>query len=409
MGSSISFDNTQERRVAQLEYTSADNIDLDGIFHLNIVSTLSDYRSFETKRIMAVANLPAFNPGDTRPDSAAEVTPAERKQAYRTFSQQDFFLSVYTGNHADLVTTIARKLGIHPMLAQKWIKELKHIDNGEDASQNRQAQRIIFGNEQKRFISDYLGEYPEAKLDNMTDSLTDRCEGLNIGKSTVQAFVPQSEITDNLARNHGIGKTSSGGVKFVMSVSAEADIRKNCIFIDETGFNIAVRRGFRTSGAPMTRAGIRSILCAISYEGIVLMSMRNPECPQPNQNCCEAIGPAGERSGYYGKFLVAVMDMLDQYPDYKNAFLVVDAGQRCEIDGVDDLISGRGYRRLYLPPYSPEFNPVRQVWTMIEGNLRRKNLGENETMAMMIAEAGNRIPLEDIRRCIDESDQFLER
>lgn len=41
-----------------------------------------------------------------------------------------------------------------------------------------------------------------------------------------------------------------------------------------------------------------------------------------------------------------------------------------KVDGVRSLIESRGAQLLYLPPYSPDFNPIEQAWSKIKELLR---------------------------------------
>jgi transposase len=38
---------------------------------------------------------------------------------------------------------------------------------------------------------------------------------------------------------------------------------------------------------------------------------------------------------------------------------------------VKEIIEGRGCEVLYLPPYSPDFNPIEQAFSKVKGLLRR--------------------------------------
>lgn len=41
-----------------------------------------------------------------------------------------------------------------------------------------------------------------------------------------------------------------------------------------------------------------------------------------------------------------------------------------KVDGVRSFIESRGAQLLYLPPYSPDFNPIEQAWSKIKELLR---------------------------------------
>jgi len=50
--------------------------------------------------------------------------------------------------------------------------------------------------------------------------------------------------------------------------------------------------------------------------------------------------------------------------------VVLDNLPAHKVDGVRALIEGRGAQLLYLPPYSPDFNPIEQAWSKIKELLR---------------------------------------
>lgn len=52
-----------------------------------------------------------------------------------------------------------------------------------------------------------------------------------------------------------------------------------------------------------------------------------------------------------------------------------------KIRGVQEAIHSRGARLLYLPPYSPDFNPIEPMWSKIKQFLRsRAPRSENELL-----------------------------
>ncbi len=58
-----------------------------------------------------------------------------------------------------------------------------------------------------------------------------------------------------------------------------------------------------------------------------------------------------------------------------------------KVAGVRALIEGAGARLLYLPPYSPDFNPIEQAWSKIKQLLRTAKARSLETLESAIAEA----------------------
>ena len=47
---------------------------------------------------------------------------------------------------------------------------------------------------------------------------------------------------------------------------------------------------------------------------------------------------------------------------------------------VKEIIEGRGYELIYLPPYSPDFNPIEQTFSKIKGLLRGAGARTRESL-----------------------------
>jgi transposase len=54
--------------------------------------------------------------------------------------------------------------------------------------------------------------------------------------------------------------------------------------------------------------------------------------------------------------------------------LVLDNLQTHKVAGVEQALWSHGVRVVYLPPYSPDFNPIEQVYSKIKNELRRREL-----------------------------------
>ena len=54
--------------------------------------------------------------------------------------------------------------------------------------------------------------------------------------------------------------------------------------------------------------------------------------------------------------------------------LIMDNLQTHKVKGVVEAVEERDARVVYLPPYSPDFNPIEQVFSKIKNELRRREL-----------------------------------
>jgi len=67
--------------------------------------------------------------------------------------------------------------------------------------------------------------------------------------------------------------------------------------------------------------------------------------------------------------------------------VVMDNLPAHKVEGVRRLIEARGAELLYLPPYSPDFNPIEQAWSKIKQQLRSAKARSLETLESAIRDA----------------------
>ena len=60
-----------------------------------------------------------------------------------------------------------------------------------------------------------------------------------------------------------------------------------------------------------------------------------------------------------------------------------------KIQGVRQRIEAAGAQLLYLPPYSPDFNPIEQCWAKVKQSLRSAKARTVEGLESAIAQALN--------------------
>ena len=68
-----------------------------------------------------------------------------------------------------------------------------------------------------------------------------------------------------------------------------------------------------------------------------------------------------------------------------------------KVAGVEEAISGCGARLEYLPPYSPDYNPIEKMWAKIKTYLRRAKARTREALEAALREALLEITEADIR------------
>jgi transposase len=65
--------------------------------------------------------------------------------------------------------------------------------------------------------------------------------------------------------------------------------------------------------------------------------------------------------------------------------------------GVREAIESAGARLLYLPPYSPDFNPIEPAWSKVKSNLRSVAARTVESLGRAVQEALQLVTRDDAR------------
>ena len=129
------------------------------------------------------------------------------------------------------------------------------------------------------------------------------------------------------------------------------------VFIDEAGVNTSMARRYgwaKTarlySRKPAQKGRNVTLIGALRHTGIIAaMTIEGP-----------ADGDV---------FLTFVKEVLVSKlaPD---DIVVLDNVSTHKVKGVVEAIEGAGARAMYLPPYSPELNPIEECWSKVKGLLR---------------------------------------
>ena len=92
------------------------------------------------------------------------------------------------------------------------------------------------------------------------------------------------------------------------------------------------------------------------------------------------------------------MDIMDEMRGY---FIVML--QSICLRSLYPVIIRRGYTPVYLPPYSPELNPIEQFWAVVKAKVKRSKLTDSETPVSRIIEAAEFVPVGHLKGFIQHS------
>ena len=146
------------------------------------------------------------------------------------------------------------------------------------------------------------------------------------------------------------------------------------VFLDESGVNVNMARRYgRGKGGqrvvdhtPLNTPKSTTILSSIRLDGEMALTTFQG-------------GTTGET------FLSYLKDVL--IPTFRPGDIVVMDNLRTHhIQAVGDLLRGAGAEVLYLPPYSPDFNPIEKLWSKMKAILRKFRIRILDDLAPAIRE-----------------------
>ena len=110
-------------------------------------------------------------------------------------------------------------------------------------------------------------------------------------------------------------------------------------------------------------------------------------------------------TGHYLSFVKVTLDEMDKCPEMKEHYLVMDNAPIHNSADIGKYINSRGYRFIYLPPYSPELNPIVQFWSVVKTKVKRNKFLEKESLITRVSEACDSLYLSDFKgfdKCLNK-------
>jgi len=134
---------------------------------------------------------------------------------------------------------------------------------------------------------------------------------------------------------------------------------RHLIFLDESGVNLALTR--RYARAPRGVRAVGSVPQNYGQNLTVLAALDR------NGMRAALLVPGATDGSVFRVFLEQVL-----IPKLRRGDIVVlDNLSAHKVTGVAETIAAAGAQLLYLPPYSPDYNPMEPAWSKIKTLLRR--------------------------------------
>ena len=323
--------------------------------------------------------------------------------------------------------------GINTRTAQHYIKTYNDDDERRLPISGRKpgaGRKPKLTEAHSQLLMCYVDEHPTAVLSDIRRALCEAFPELSISISALHRhLVQQCKLTLKKLEKIPAARNSERVLKLrrerieEWEAISELDFAKNCVFIDEAGFNLHTQRNYGRSrkGTPAkgivpTAKGVTiTILGAMSQAGVIDISLKKPQAVsvskkrKANDSTATVVsGRIGTRTEHFLAYISNVMDVLDRN-DMKGHYLVMDNAPIHTPVKVRELVEGRDYKCLYLPPYSPFLNPIEEFWSKVKAGVRRNALTADDRLSNRICESVQMVTRADCQAWIRHALSFFAR
>ncbi|MCT7975682.1 IS630 family transposase [Laspinema olomoucense] len=246
--------------------------------------------------------------------------------------------------------------------------------------------KLTLNLEQLEILAGLIEVHNDATLEELCELLKEKT-GVSISRATMGRMTQRLKMTvkkkslyPNPKETERVQKLRVEFWEKIRSIKAE-----NLVFIDEAGANLAMLRlyaralvGKRAYGSKPTKRGKNvSMIAAISLSKIIT-----------------SVNLLGAADGVtFESFIVNKL-----VPNlWEGACVVLDNSTIHQGEEIEKAMIEAGAKLIYLPPYSPDFNPIENMWSKVKSILRSLGARTYQALDQAIAQAFSQVCVNDLQ------------
>lgn len=245
------------------------------------------------------------------------------------------------------------------------LEERKRKTGSVDLQTWQRGRKVLLSSTDKARIAECITKNPTINLEELRTQL-----GLKVSISTM------SRVVRALGFRRQNGSVPDVQAKRIKWKELKLAIEHwKLVFLDESGVNIGMTRRYgraigkaRVHGsAPLNVPTSQTVLASVRLNGQITYTM------YPG-------GTSGERFlDYLKNVLIPTL--------HKGGIVVMDNMRSHHVKGVEEVLRAAGIIPLYLPPYSPDLNPIEMLWSKMKAILRKLGCNIAVLLPQMVAHA----------------------
>ncbi|KAG1172519.1 hypothetical protein G6F70_006404 [Rhizopus microsporus] len=335
------------------------------------------------------------------------------------------------------ISEAGRKVGLSKSTAIRKVKQWNQMTSeivekgfpGSIATKVGKGRPAILKDQHTVFIFELLANEPTLTVEAVTDNLSKEFRDILITLRSVENHMKKNcRLTYKRIIPRYYGRNTDETIAkrrdaVAYWVSQNIDFMNECVFLDEAGFNRSMHRsyGWSEAGAPckidvQTKGANVSILGAICKSGLITLSRkevilgaRSGKRTRTGEKS-QALKKKGTTSSDFLEYIEQVLTTLDT-ANMSYKYLVLDNASIHKAALIEGWIGQRGYKLLFLSPYSPFLNPIEEFWSKLNTvvNNDPSSVRQNEKISDRIRNASFYISRKDCENWIKHSLTFWQR
>ncbi|KAG1149536.1 hypothetical protein G6F37_002681 [Rhizopus arrhizus] len=256
------------------------------------------------------------------------------------------------------VALYAKDLGINPRTAMRWWKHYQKTGKVVYKKlQKNPGRPNSLTPEHEHHIQQIVEKVSQLCADDIIDSLKSQFEDLKISKSQMNHHLRNNMLISIKKPNFDpMTRNSDNNLQtryewFMKWKGSDLGYTKNCAFIDKAALKTAKQKRRKLAGGKEQRAG--SII--IEEPTIEYVDVEESTAIENNKSVAK-----GTTTAHFVRLINELLDIMNMDESLMGSYLAMYYSTIHKSHPMIRKIESRDYRVIYLPPCSPELNPIEQ-------------------------------------------------
>lgn len=327
----------------------------------------------------------------------------------------------------------AKKHGINLQTAylwkRNWNKQIYLAIQGMEEPSKKRGRKPLLNKKHMELMKSLVEDDASVTLDSMLESLRLNFSNLEVSATTVHRFATKvcnlslKRISKWPARR-SLEDIKEQRYQWAKEYGDKLNFSDNCIFIDEAGFNLSMRREYGWSSvgekaivnAPITRGLNISFIGAISSHGCISLKVRHPQGlvggkkrKLDTDGTSSKLNPIGTTADHFYDFVKSVIEQKNQSEELRNLkYLILDNASIHKRRDIQLLVALSDLELVFLPPYSPCLNAIEEFWAVCKSKVKKAKVEKKEGLTLAVCESVNQISIESYEGFCRHASKYIE-